>query len=75
MQMASLHSVLAMRDNHASPQPHVLASLLGAHSRLGSITDRLAQVLQVPPPGEQCPPLICIAFSGCVKTHFAGRLT
>lgn len=44
--MTSLQSLLAMRGAHMSPQPQVLALIIGSHSRLGSITDRVGSVLQ-----------------------------
>lgn len=43
--MGALKELLAVRDTHISPQPQVLATILSAHSRLGSITDRLEKVL------------------------------
>lgn len=46
MQMPALKGLLKMREAHMPPQPQVLASIIGSHSRLGSITDSLAQMLQ-----------------------------
>ena len=55
MQMKSLQSLLAVREGHTSPQLQVLASMVGAHSRLGSITDKLAQALQTWQPLGELP--------------------
>ena len=70
--MKSLQSLLAVREGHISPQLQVLASMVGTHSRLGSITDKLAHALQTwQPLGEPPPPatwmthhLISLALAG-----------
>lgn len=40
-----MQKLLATKGAHLPPQPQVLASIVGSHSRLGSITERLAKAL------------------------------
>ena len=51
VQMKSMQKLLETKGAHLPPQPQVLASIVGSHSRLGSITECLAKALptfQVP---------------------------
>ena len=45
--MKSMQKLLATKGAHMPPQPQVLASIVNSHSRLGSITERLAKALPV----------------------------
>lgn len=45
--MKSMQKLLATKGGHLPPQPQVLASIVNSHSRLGSITERLAKALPV----------------------------
>lgn len=45
MQMKSMQKLLAVKGGHVPPQPQVLASIVGSHSRLGSITDHIAKAM------------------------------
>ena len=72
--MKSLQSLLAVREGHLSPQLQVLASMVGPHSRLGSITDKLAHALQTWQPLGELFVLLNLNCNSLGRQNFLGLL-